>query len=1177
MNTTNRLAILFSLAALLSCQGGGGSSGDKKEEIIVEETTKITGSLIDSAVSGVSFQTSGGSQGLTNNLGTFQYKNNETITFKIGDIKLGTVVGEEIITPVELAGALNTANKTVINISRLLQTLDNDNNLNNGIEITDSVRKQLMQADLSVSKSIEEFSFDTSNEFNRLGLEVDLVSAKKALDHLHRSLAEVGKSDLMGTDQEIISLIPGWITENGVNNGGVIGNSNCLFANQEIENGEIVIAYETSSVPFDQSCIFQERLCNNGGLSGSFSFSQCMVAEPANCEWGGELISSGSSVVAYSQAEAPFGQSCIFENRICSNGILSGSYEYVDCRIDSAQSCTFQGEEILNGEIVLAYESASVPTTENCLSQNRVCSNGILSGNYEFGSCTVEEPPPSQITTVQSSLEVENLYNLQSGTFTVSENATSFVFSSFGGAGTPRIVNLRNPNGRDELAFLESKATEITNLEAYGYDNFLVPMRPDSLPSPGVWTYTVKNANSLQLSMREDSSKPMTSHLRIQPYLTTNNPTELQDALNKVKSIFLKNDIQVTIENPVNLSTQYAVLSTSLSDSDTTYVLEQGRSDAVNIFFIEDFRFSGGTLGIAAGIPGSLGIRSKFNGVLVSLGSHLGGSFYNQSLDTQLLAETIVHEAGHLLGLWHLTESSGRDFDPLDDTPECPAAQNDLNLDGKVSAEECSQRGANNIMFWTSWSGGNQDSFTDDQKFILNHSPIAFQDHQTSSSNGEISLSYDPSLAATVTSNASEVSGIRDYLENNSSCQISNLTQSIDLVVAQGCKEFRQRHYRPQFLPQNLDGISTVAEYVNSVNQNDRFSYYFDPSSFEQTTQSLSGDRSYIGFRSKVSNESSVIDDTNPFLIEVVYPYTRAWLDGLQAGDQIVSINGTNLNGLTAEAIREMLPKEEEEEVSITLNRQDFITTIQTASETHISKRVGHSNQIAYINVREYTTVTADRVSQDFNNLITEGGYPTAIILDLRQNGGGSLLGALNLTDFFAPEIMNGQTMFSIKDQASNTSYSYGMSSSNAGNYYENNFVILVDNRSASASELTAAILKESGVATILGGQTYGKGVGQSVVELLDESGVFITSFELLSSQGHSWHEVGVAPDLLLDPSIPTTSTHDVVLQAAIQFIESGELTTSISRARIFSSQEMQSPPISYSIPWEGGTRNGLN
>ena len=211
MNTTNRLAILFSLAALLSCQGGGGSSGDKKEEIIVEETTKITGSLIDSAVSGVSFQTSGGSQGLTNNLGTFQYKNNETITFKIGDIKLGTVVGEEIITPVELAGALNTANKTVINISRLLQTLDNDNNLNNGIEITDSVRKQLMQADLSVSKSIEEFSFDTSNEFNRLGLEVDLVSAKKALDHLHRSLAEVGKSDLMGTDQERIgpAVTPG--------------------------------------------------------------------------------------------------------------------------------------------------------------------------------------------------------------------------------------------------------------------------------------------------------------------------------------------------------------------------------------------------------------------------------------------------------------------------------------------------------------------------------------------------------------------------------------------------------------------------------------------------------------------------------------------------------------------------------------------------------------------------------------------------------------------------------------------------------------------------------------------------------------------------------------------------------------------------------------------------------
>ncbi len=117
-------------------------------------------------------------------------------------------------------------------------------------------------------------------------------------------------------------------------------------------------------------------------------------------------------------------------------------------------------------------------------------------------------------------------------------------------------------------------------------------------------------------------------------------------------------------------------------------MVTQGRADAVNIFLVDEVE-GGGVLGIAAGIPGSLGIEGPHNGVLVSLGSHLSGPFFNQSLNNQLLAETIVHEAGHLLGLWHPTEDNGVEFDPLDDTAECSKSIYDSNNNGQVSAEEC--------------------------------------------------------------------------------------------------------------------------------------------------------------------------------------------------------------------------------------------------------------------------------------------------------------------------------------------------------------------------------------------------------------------------------------------------------------------------------------------------------
>ncbi|MGA0401933.1 MAG: S41 family peptidase, partial [bacterium] len=261
---------------------------------------------------------------------------------------------------------------------------------------------------------------------------------------------------------------------------------------------------------------------------------------------------------------------------------------------------------------------------------------------------------------------------------------------------------------------------------------------------------------------------------------------------------------------------------------------------------------------------------------------------------------------------------------------------------------------------------------------------------------------------------------------------------------------------------------------------------------------------------------------------------------------------------------------------TLTISRDGNQIHIQTASETHLSRSLGATNQIAYLNLREYTDVSADRVRDDYLNLVSAGsGGSGGVILDLRQNGGGSLSGAWYLTDFLGPSSVNSQVMFSLQQQSQTTDYRFGVYGSNLGITDSSKFVILMDGSSASASEVTSAALKDLGIATLMGGQSYGKGVGQNVVGLLDGSGVYITSFELLSPLGNSWHNLGVSPDYSLSTILPATPTDDTLLQAAIEFIETGSVSQATTSRRTTKSKLLLSVPP-YTHPWDGGSREGL-
>ena len=166
----------------------------------------------------------------------------------------------------------------------------------------------------------------------------------------------------------------------------------CLFNGKTIPHGGTVVAYQNSTVAFGQSCVQETRTCNNGRLSGSYSYESCAVGGPAQCLFNGRAIAHGESVIAYLNASVPFGQTCSAESRKCMNGVLSGSHPYGSCVVGQSSPCSFNGMTIANGGSVVAYQNASVPYGESCVSQTRVCSNGALSGSYMAGSCTQNQP-----------------------------------------------------------------------------------------------------------------------------------------------------------------------------------------------------------------------------------------------------------------------------------------------------------------------------------------------------------------------------------------------------------------------------------------------------------------------------------------------------------------------------------------------------------------------------------------------------------------------------------------------------------------------------------------------------------------------------------------------------------------------------------------------------------------
>ena len=342
-------------------------------------------------------------------------------------------------------------------------------------------------------------------------------------------------------------------------------------------------------------------------------------------------------------------------------------------------------------------------------------------------------------TTIFEITQTVGSDGLLAGFFVVPSNGISFLLSIFkDNNASTTFYSLNDPDGIDILSpsstpNLYNDATGSVgekNLSKAGYSNVLVPQSPSFSAKAGTWTFKAYSNNRISMALRTGST-PSAATIAIQPYITgtTWSAGDISAALSVMSSIYSANGITLTINDTITISdTQYAAVSGTFTDSTTSALVTQGSTAAVNLFFIEDYSGSwSGILGNAAGIPGSMGIANSWNGVLNSLSAHASGT----TLDSQLLGETAAHGMGLQLGLFHTTDSSGTEFDILNDTTECLNSTKDFDRNGKMSAEECEGYGGENLMFWTAWNtssrsaGKKQETLSSHQQYVLKYSPIA--------------------------------------------------------------------------------------------------------------------------------------------------------------------------------------------------------------------------------------------------------------------------------------------------------------------------------------------------------------------------------------------------------------------------------------------------------------------
>ena len=284
----------------------------------------------------------------------------------------------------------------------------------------------------------------------------------------------------------------------------------------------------------------------------------------------------------------------------------------------------------------------------------------------------------------------------------------------------------------------------------------------------------------------------------------------------------------------------------------------------------------------------------------------------------------------------------------------------------------------------------------------------------------------------------------------------------------------------------------------------DKHTSYMNPAEWTSANDSLGGE--YEGIGAWV--------DTSGDYVEIISPMKGSPADeaGLKPNDLVIAINGEDMTGIPGDLVLKQILGPAGTDVTLTIQREEETFDV-TITRQHIVVPVVDyellEGDIGYVALYTYGENSTEQLRAAIADLLSQGAV--GLIFDLRDNGGGYLNTAIEVVSEF---IGDGVVMY--EQYGDGTTYTY--EAIPGGQATEIPLVVLVNEGTASASEITAGAIQDYGRAPLVGAVTYGKGSVQTWVELDDNAGgVRVTIARWLTPEGRQISEVGLTPEYIVE------------------------------------------------------------
>jgi len=286
---------------------------------------------------------------------------------------------------------------------------------------------------------------------------------------------------------------------------------------------------------------------------------------------------------------------------------------------------------------------------------------------------------------------------------------------------------------------------------------------------------------------------------------------------------------------------------------------------------------------------------------------------------------------------------------------------------------------------------------------------------------------------------------------------------------------------------------------------NDRYTQFFTPTEFKAFNEAL--DPARIGGIGVMIQPDTA---TGYVRLTYVLPSTPAERAGLQVGDLVMSVNGTPTKGLAVDAVSALLRGQPGTVVSVTLSRANATSVVSITRDNVQPPTVIYrmlADNIGYVWVMAFGRATPTEFDAAITRLNQQGAK--ALVLDLRNDGGGYVDSALDISSKF----IANKALLTVEERGRHdtTIHADGTASITLP------VSVLVNQYTASASEITAGALQDDGIATLVGAKTFGKGVMQTLTPLPDGAAIKITTAHYLTPNRRDINLRGIDPDIRID------------------------------------------------------------